>query len=394
MTSGTNPATTIALCGPIWAKYNLLRTANAIGLPLTGVLSEPDSVGKYANFQHSTGGTTAHASIHWTPDTGAWSIEGDIREKWLADGGTSGPLGYPVSDVSQVKDGAGTPIGYISHLTGTPATGAAAITDGNNTGVNELHGNIHARWQATGGVRGPLGFPSTDETPTPGGGGSYNHFRTPGAGADTGSVYFSWDTGTWALYGAIRERWAALGYENGYLGYPTGNEYDFLGGRRQDFQGGYVHWIPGTTTDTPYAPQRDIATADLTGDGKSDIAAIWDDGSLMLYPGDGNTHLGPAISMWPDQTWNGMRLTAGGDFNTDGKADLVAVSGAGNLYLYTGRGTITGGAALNPAIPLWPNNSWATIRDIAAGNLDDNPHADLIAIWDDGTLHTYPNLTP
>ncbi|WP_331768121.1 FG-GAP-like repeat-containing protein [Embleya sp. NBC_00896] len=496
VTSGTNPATTIALCGPIWAKYNLLRTANAIGLPLTGVLSEPDSVGKYANFQHSTGGTTAHASIHWTPDTGAWSIEGDIREKWLADGGTAGPLGYPVSDVSQVKDGAGTPIGYISHLTGTPSTGAAAITDGNNTGVHELHGNIHARWQATGGVRGPLGFPSTDETPTPGGGGLYNHFRTPGADTDTGSVYFSWDTGTWALYGAIRERWAALGYENGYLGYPTGNEYDFLGGRRQDFQHGYVHWIPGTTTDTPYAPHRDIATADLTGDGrtdvvtiddsgslwlhatnpdgtlrpptglwpdagwqgmaaitagnfngdahddlvglsmngylwlyaghgdgtlapgvplwpdngwqgmgaitggdfnndgKSDIAAIWDDGSLMLYPGDGNTHLGPAISMWPDQTWKGMRLTAGGDFNTDGKADLVAVSGAGNLYLYTGRGTTTNGAALNPAIPLWPNNSWSTIRDITAGNLDDNPHADLIAIWDDGTLHTYPNLTP
>ncbi|MFI1386381.1 FG-GAP-like repeat-containing protein [Embleya sp. NPDC020886] len=495
-TSGANPAATVRLCGPIWAKYNTLRAANAIGLPLTGVQAEADGVGKYANFLHKTGGTAARASIHWTPNTGAWSIEGDIRDKWLAKGGTSGPLGYPVSDVSTVKDGAGTTIGYISHLTGTPATGASAITDGSNTGVHETHGYIHARWQATGGVRGPLGFPSTDETPILGGTGLYNHFRTPGATNDTGSVYSSQATGTWAIHGATRERWIARGWENGYLGYPTGNEYDLADGRRQDFQHGYIHRVPRSTVDAAYAPHRDIATADLTGDGRtdvvtiddngslwlhvtnpdgtlraptglwpdttwtgmtaittgnfngdahddivavgstgnlwlyaghgdgtlangvplwpdaswqgmgaitggdfngdgnSDIAAIWPDGSLMLYPGDGNGHLATAVSAWPDKSWAGMRLTAGGDFDNDGKTDLAAVSRTGYLHLYAGRGTITGGAAFDDSVPLWPDNTWSGARDIAAGKLDDNPHSDLVAIWNDGTLHTYPNLTP
>ncbi|WP_331768194.1 FG-GAP-like repeat-containing protein [Embleya sp. NBC_00896] len=486
----------VKLCGPVLAKYIASgELTGELGYPVTGTVRDGDGDGWWADFEADSGDATAAASINYSRYTGAWIVRGTVRDKWLAGGGTRGILGYPVSDETPLLDGAGTRFGAISRFTGTPANGAGAITAG-NAGVHELHGDIYDHWESLGGARGFLGLPSTDQTTTPDKPGAYNHFRLPGSTTDDASIYWSTATGAQAVYGAIRDRWAALGWENGYLGFPTSDEYTAFGGRRSDFQGGYIHWTPGAAVDTPYAPQRDIATADLTGDGrtdvvtiddsgslwlhatnpdgtlrpptglwpdagwqgmaavtagnfngdahddlvglsmngylwlyaghgdgtlapgvplwpdngwqgmgaitggdfnndgKSDIAAIWDDGSLMLYPGDGNTHLGPAISMWPDQTWKGMRLTAGGDFNTDGKADLVAVSGAGNLYLYTGRGTTTNGAALNPAIPLWPNNSWSTIRDITAGNLDDNPHADLIAIWDDGTLHTYPNLTP
>ncbi|MEV8529002.1 FG-GAP-like repeat-containing protein [Streptomyces sp. NPDC052000] len=47
---------------------------------------------------------------------------------------------------------------------------------------------------------------------------------------------------------------------------------------------------------------------DFSGDGKTDVAAVWADGSLHLYPGDGNGHLTDSTPMWPDNTWGSMPL--------------------------------------------------------------------------------------
>ncbi|MFI1386427.1 FG-GAP-like repeat-containing protein [Embleya sp. NPDC020886] len=486
----------VKLCGPILSKYIASGgLTGELGYPVTGTVRDGDGEGWWADFEADSGNATAAASINYSRYTGAWIVRGTVRTKWLTGGGTRGTLGYPVGDETPLQDGAGTRFGAISRFAGNTTNGAGAITAG-NAGVHELHGDTYDHWESLGGARGFLGLPSTDQTNTPTKPGTYTHFRLPGATADHASIYWSTATGAQAVYGAIRDRWIALGWENGYLGFPTGDEYPLLGGRRSDFQGGYIHWSPGAAVDTPYAPQRDIATADINGDGradvvgvddsgslwlhvtnpdgtlrprtglwpdatwkamtaltagdfngdahddvvavsatghlwlyaghgdgtltagvllwpdngwrtmgaitagdfngdgKTDLAAIWDDGSLMLYAGDGNAHLADAIPMWPDKTWAGMRLTAGGDFNADGKTDLAAVSRTGHLHLYRGRGTIVNGAAFDNSVPLWPDASWSTVRDIAAGNLDDNPKTDLVAIWDDGTLHTYPNLTP
>ncbi|SEU00078.1 LGFP repeat-containing protein, partial [Geodermatophilus poikilotrophus] len=39
---------------------------------------------------------------------------------------------------------------------------------------------------------------------------------------------------------AVRDAWAATGWENGRLGYPTGDPQAVAGGTRQTFQGGTV----------------------------------------------------------------------------------------------------------------------------------------------------------
>lgn len=41
----------------------------------------------------------------------------------------------------------------------------------------EVHGDIRAKYQALGGASGPLGLPLTDETVAPDGRGRYNHFE-------------------------------------------------------------------------------------------------------------------------------------------------------------------------------------------------------------------------
>jgi uncharacterized protein with LGFP repeats len=43
-------------------------------------------------------GTPFASSIYWSPATGARIVTGEIRDAWLARGGTAGPLGYPIAD--------------------------------------------------------------------------------------------------------------------------------------------------------------------------------------------------------------------------------------------------------------------------------------------------------
>ncbi len=56
------------------------------------------------------------------------------------------------------------------------------------------------------------------------------------------------------MYGRMRERWSALGWERSYLGYPKTGEFAVPGGRSNDFQYGYIQWpaANGTTTDGRY----------------------------------------------------------------------------------------------------------------------------------------------
>jgi hypothetical protein len=105
---------------------------------------------------------------------------------------------------------------------------------------HEVHGAIRDKYDLLGGPAGPFGFPLTDESPTPDGVGRFNHF-------EGGSIYFNPAVGTFELHGAIRDKWATLGYERGWLGYPTSDELDLPeGGRVNSFQNGCIYFWPDT----------------------------------------------------------------------------------------------------------------------------------------------------
>lgn len=110
-----------------------------------------------------------------------------------------------------------------------------------STGAHEVHGLIRARWASLGWERSFLGYPLTDETATPDTIGRYNHFQG-------GSIYWSPSTGAWEVHGSIRGKYSALGWERSFLGYPLTNENtapDRIG-RYNHFQGGSIYWSPGT----------------------------------------------------------------------------------------------------------------------------------------------------
>ena len=111
------------------------------------------------------------------------------------------------------------------------------------TGAHEVHGVIATRYRQLSGPTGLLGFPTTDQRRTADAIGAYNHFQK-------GSIFWSPSTGAWEVRGLLRDRWAALGWERGVLGYPTGGTTAVSDGigRFNNFQGGAIYWSPSTGT--------------------------------------------------------------------------------------------------------------------------------------------------
>ena len=112
------------------------------------------------------------------------------------------------------------------------------------TGAFEVHGLIRVKWAQLGGERGFLGFPLTDELGTPDGIGRFNHF-------EGGSIYWTPETGAHEVHGAIRDRWQSMGWETSFLRYPTSDERTPSSGhgRFSEFQGGSIHWTPEGGTE-------------------------------------------------------------------------------------------------------------------------------------------------
>lgn len=118
--------------------------------------------------------------------------------------------------------------------------GAALSYDATTDRAHHVYGAIYQHWQSLGGRA--WGAPTTDESPCPDGVGRFNHFND-----GTASIYWTPHTGPRAIYGDIRRRWAELGWEQGYLGYPVSDEVDFAeGGRATEFQHGGIYWWPDT----------------------------------------------------------------------------------------------------------------------------------------------------
>src|SRR4051794_33828155 len=95
---------------------------------------------------------------------------------------------------------------------------------------------IDIKFAALGGAAGFLGAPdSPTETATPDGFGRYRHFAR-------GSIHWSPRSGAHEIHGLIRSKWAELGWERGFLGYPVSDELPTTdgAGRYNRFQHGLI----------------------------------------------------------------------------------------------------------------------------------------------------------
>lgn len=152
-------------------------------------------------------------------------VYGAIEDKYLAFGARNGALGCP-------RD---TETGAVAGGRWQPFRGGDIFWH-SRTGAHVVWGAIREKWIQYGRERG-YGYPVTDERTAPDRVGRYSHF-------ERGSIYWTPATGAHTVYGAIRNRWAAMGWERSCLRYPVSDETDTPGGggRYQMFQGGSMYW--------------------------------------------------------------------------------------------------------------------------------------------------------
>ncbi|MCC3297705.1 M43 family zinc metalloprotease [Arthrobacter caoxuetaonis] len=186
--------------------------AGRVGYPVTPEIP----IGRNGVYQSFQGGT-----IYWSPTTGAHLNNGGIRSAYASLGYEQGFLGYPVSGEVKIRNGGV----YQSFQGGTiywsPATGAHANA-----------GGVRAAYARLGWENGFLGYPVSGEVKIRNGG-VYQSFQG-------GTIYWSPGAGGHANAGKIRAAYAAQGWENGRLGYPTSGEYPVPNGSEQTFAGGKI----------------------------------------------------------------------------------------------------------------------------------------------------------
>jgi hypothetical protein len=132
-----------------------------------------------------------------------------------------------------------------------------------------------------------------------------------------------------------------------------------------------------------------VGPGDLNGDARNDIVARKKDGSLWFYPGTGkvdatnNGYTAPVkIGEYGWEVFD--QLFGSGDFNADGKNDLIARKPDGTIWMYPGSGTGTLGT------PRRIGTGWNIYNILlGAGNLNADSFPDLVARRPDGSLWAY-----
>jgi hypothetical protein len=157
---------------------------------------------------------------------------------------------------------------------------------------------------------------------------------------------------------------------------------------------GFLQRVPLSATGAWAGMTAIVAAGDLNGDGHPDIVARDQHGSLWLYPGNGSNGFGTPIQLGATAAFAGMTAIQGvGDFNGDGHADLIMRDSSGNLILYPGPLTSTGTntATLGSAVTI--ATGWGSFTGIMGiGDFDGDGKSDVLARDAAGALWLYPGL--
>jgi len=146
-------------------------------------------------------------------------------------------------------------------------------------------------------------------------------------------------------------------------------------------------WATKQIADNWKTRTRILVPGDVTGDYLPDLLSVDSGGTLWIYPGKGNGTFSARVSVGTG--WNQYNSLRGkGDFNGDGKTDLIARSKSNSyVYLYKGTGK-SGSGAFSGRVKV---REWGGYNAFdAPGDVTGDGKADFLARTPGGTLYLYP----
>ncbi len=147
--------------------------------------------------------------------------------------------------------------------------------------------------------------------------------------------------------------------------------------------------------NVPYIPAGTViaqASGDFNGDGKADIAHLYNCGGghmalvVALADANGDGGFGPSRLVWDDPNFGpGVKYMAAGDFNGDGKTDIAL------FYNYTDNNnshvaiftlTATGGGGFTAPTKVWDSTNFGpNTQFMSAGDFNGDGKADLALFY-------------
>lgn len=133
-----------------------------------------------------------------------------------------------------------------------------------------------------------------------------------------------------------------------------------------------------------------IVSGDLNKDGKRDVDAVTlGSGVLYMYPGDGTGYVSSSARVQIGTGWSIYdNISGAGDWNEDGREDILAIDASGVLWLYKANAT-------------WSSNPYGTRVQIGvgwgslwgvqgAGDVTGDGHPDIVGVDTNNVLRIYP----
>lgn len=303
------------------AKYKDIiarATGNTIGTADSATkcgLAQNGCVLQYTNNGFTRG-------IYWSPSTGAHVVQGGVREQWGSLGWENSQQGYPISDEIDNNDGfwySKFEHGFVGQMkTGTNVKFNSTKADVQNDAIDDIAESYRGLAQNAG-----LNLQSTNAT-------YFNLTKNGGwmglkdsKGGSNIVIYWSPSTGAHWIMGGLFTSYSEENYENGWLGYPTSDQYAETAYWYNTFENGVIVYNKTGNVykfnNTMKPALADIKTEMGSKGGQSDFVCgltirngCWQSfsgGAVMWSPDTGAyTTLGGIRNLWQSTGFESGRL--------------------------------------------------------------------------------------